>query len=576
MDVMHKCIGRNITLKQDTKQVSVSIPAPEESFIDRRRFDKLLLSLSARSMGSASEELDRDIENGMKDVAEYFKVDRVILWKFSHDEQESRIMHFHSDVDSQAAVTTLDHKDLPYIMGHIHKREVVPISCIDDLPASADIDRQTMQQHGVKSLLAVPLFVGGVPRGALSLSFTRSEHKWSYGEIMQVQRIGNIMSHSLDRKKAEEELRKAYDEITHLRKQLEAENIYLRQEMNIGRELDQLIGQSDAMKYVSFRIQQVASTDSTVLITGETGTGKGMVARAIHQTGSRRNKLMVTVNCASLPANLIESELFGREKGAFTGAHAAQIGRFELADKGTIFLDEIGELPLELQAKLLRVIEDGEFERLGSPHSIKVDVRIIASTNRELSREIHEGRFREDLFYRLNVFPITVPPLRQRKEDIPLLVQYLVEKHMKRMGKHTASVPREAMNTLQKYPWPGNVRELENIIERSVIGTTGHVLRLADLVTAPSAEHLNSSDEDIAFTTASANLLNMEQSHILKTLEETGWRIEGVNGAAELLGLKPSTLRSRMKKLGIRKTPDHQPPLDISRKATSKATTYRG
>jgi transcriptional regulator with GAF, ATPase, and Fis domain len=284
--------------------------------------------------------------------------------------------------------------------------------------------------------------------------------------------------------------------------------------------------------------------NATVLLIGETGTGKGVVARAIHSSSARKDRPMITVNCASLPANLIESELFGRERGAFTGADARQMGRFELADGGTIFLDEIGEMPLELQSKLLRVIQDGEFERLGNPRTIKVNVRIIAASNRNLEEEIKNGRFREDLFYRLNVFPITIPPLRQRKEDIPLLVNHFVAKFNKKIGKKIDSVSKDTLNTLQEYHWPGNVRELESVIERAIITSQGTALQVLDRF-----ESFRKSGEPAEQDVKA--LAELEQDHILQVLQKTGWRIEGKSGAAILLGLNPSTLRARMQKYGI-------------------------
>ncbi len=349
-------------------------------------------------------------------------------------------------------------------------------------------------------------------------------------------------------RKAEDEIRKAYEEIKSLKEKLEMENIYLREEISKVSGFESILGQSDAMKYVFFRIQQVGPTDSTVLITGETGTGKGLVARAIHEASKRRSRSMVIVNCAALPETLIESELFGREKGAFTGADKPRAGRFELADKGTIFLDEIGELPLGLQAKLLRVVESGEFERLGSPRTTRVDVRIIASTNRDLKKEVQEGRFREDLFYRLNVFPISMPPLRQRADDIPVLISHFVAKHSRKLGKSITEIPQKVMKALEDFSWPGNVRELENVIERAVISTRGSVLQLAEPVAAAAPP---SSVRDFK-----EGLAEVERDHILRILNETIWKIEGENGAARILGLRPSTLRSRMKKLGIRKPTD--------------------
>jgi PAS domain S-box-containing protein len=347
-----------------------------------------------------------------------------------------------------------------------------------------------------------------------------------------------------ERKRAEESLRMAFAEINQLKDRLQAENIYLQQEVAREYNFGEIIGQSNAMSYVFFRVEQVAPQDATVLLLGETGTGKGMVARAIHSSSARKDRPMITVNCTSLPANLIESELFGREKGAFTGAIARQMGRFELADGGTIFLDEIGEMPLELQCKLLRVIQDGEFERLGSPRTIKVNVRIIAASNRNLEDEIRDGRFREDLFYRLNVFPITIPPLRQRKEDIPLLVNHFVAKFNKKIGKKITTVPNETMNVLQGYHWPGNVRELESVIERAVITSQGNALQVLDRFDI-SSKTGEQTEQDVKA------LAELEQDHILQVLLKTGWRIEGKNGAALLLGLNPSTLRARMRKYGI-------------------------
>ena len=305
---------------------------------------------------------------------------------------------------------------------------------------------------------------------------------------------------------------------------------------------DLIIGQSDAMRYVMFRIEQVASTDATVLLHGETGTGKELLARAIHHRSPRRAKPFVVVNCAAMPATLIESELFGRERGAFTGAHTSQIGRFELASHGTVFLDEVGELPLEVQPKLLRVLQEGQVDRLGNPRSVDVDVRVVAATNRNLEEEVRAGRFRRDLYYRLNVFPITLPSLSQRREDIPLLVRHLVAKLGIALRKRVDTIPDEVMRALQAHGWPGNVRELENVLQRALILSKGSTLSLGDawlpvLDAPPDGE--------------SARLTDIERRHIVRVLSGTRWRIEGAGGAAQVLGLKPSTLRSRMLKLGV-------------------------
>lgn len=347
--------------------------------------------------------------------------------------------------------------------------------------------------------------------------------------------------------KANEQLSREIAENKQLKDRFQAENIYLHKDIDREFNFGEIIGRSNALEQVFLKVEQVAPQDATVLLLGETGTGKGVVARAIHSRSSRKDRPIITVNCSALPANLIESELFGREKGAFTGSSERQIGRFELADNSTLFLDEIGEMPMELQAKLLRVIQDGEFERLGGPKTIKVDVRIIASTNRKLEEEIRKGRFREDLFYRLNVFPITIPPLRQRKEDVPLLVDFFVAKFNKKTGKKIETVSKDTLNVLQEYDWPGNVRELESIVERAVITSQGTGLRILDrFVNALKTGEQEAQDVK--------GLAELERDHILQVLEKTGWRIEGKKGAAAMLGLNPGTLRSRMKKDGIRRS----------------------
>jgi DNA-binding NtrC family response regulator len=347
-----------------------------------------------------------------------------------------------------------------------------------------------------------------------------------------------------ERKKAEDSLQAAYIEINQLKLRLEAENVYLQNEIAQSHNFGEIIGQSPLLTNVFLLVDQVASMNATVLLLGETGTGKGVIARAIHSRSDRKNRPLITVNCSTLPATLIESELFGREKGAFTGSDARQIGRFELADGGTIFLDEIGELPLELQCKLLRVIQDGEFERLGSPRTIKSDVRILAASNRNLIEEVKSGKFREDLYYRLNVFPITMPTLRQRKEDIPLLVKHFIAKYNKKIGRKIDTVASDTMAVLQEYHWPGNVRELESVIERAVITSQGSTLKVLDQFDTQQKTEVPVGSEVKA-------LGDLEHDHIVKVLQQTGWRIEGKSGAALILGINASTLRARMRKLGI-------------------------
>ena len=351
------------------------------------------------------------------------------------------------------------------------------------------------------------------------------------------------------RKQAELDLKRAYQEIGQLKDRLEAENTYYRAKIQAVDGPSELLGDSDPMKYLRFRINQVAPSSTNVLIQGETGTGKELVAEAIHKLGVRKEKALVKVNCAALPQGLAESELFGHEKGAFTGAQALRRGRFELADGGTLFLDEIGELPLDLQAKLLRVLQSGDFQRVGGDRTLHVDVRIIAATNRDLAKEVAAGRFREDLWYRLNVFPITVPPLRQRKDDIPGLTQAFVVRLCEKAGRKVLEIPRAAIQALVAFSWPGNVRELQNVLEQAVLVSDGDALRLPDALrgSAPAANNDGPG--------ALPSLLDLERNHIVRVLEACSWKLEGDEGAAAILGLKPSTLRSRMAKLGINRPP---------------------
>jgi PAS domain S-box-containing protein len=361
-----------------------------------------------------------------------------------------------------------------------------------------------------------------------------------------------------ERKEAEESLKKALTELQQLKDRLHEENIYLQEEIRVASNFGEIIGRSQALRRVLRQAEQVAPTNTTILLLGETGTGKELLAHAIHNLSPRHKHPLVKVNCTTLPAPLIESELFGHEKGAFTGASAQRHGRFELADGGTIFLDEVGELPLELQAKLLRVLEEGEFERVGSNRTVRVDVRVIAATNRNLAEAVRKGTFRSDLYYRLSIFPITLPPLRDRQEDIPILVTHFVKQLSLKLGKEIETVPQNAMAVLQGYPWPGNIRELRNVIERAVIITQGSKLQLSDSVESQSlgaGPHLPGIPFDSQPTqdNATETLEQSEYNLILRTLKQVYWKIEGPGGAAELLKIHPSTLRTRMKKLGLTK-----------------------
>ena len=369
---------------------------------------------------------------------------------------------------------------------------------------------------------------------SVPVSLTASPIRDSAGRIIGASKISRDIT---DTKRVLVELQKSYAEVKRLEERLHAESVYLRQEIKEIGVFREIVGQSEAIKKVLKKVEQVASTDSVVLITGETGTGKELIARAIHNLSKRKEKVMVKVDCAALPPTLIESELFGREKGAYTGALAKQFGRFETADGSTLFLDEIGELGVEIQAKLLRIVQDGEFERLGSAKTSHVNVRLIAATHRDLPERVKSGTFREDLYYRLNVFPIHVPPLRERPEDIPLLVTAFVQEFERKMGKKIRGVPSRSMDELRCYSWPGNIRELRNVIERAIIVTTGEKLNLQlpkSMISMPTR-----------------TLKEAEYLHILTILRKTGWRIKGPNGAATVLGVKPSTLYAVMRRLHI-------------------------
>ena len=435
------------------------------------------------------------------------------------------------------AIETVSHVPVIVITAQPdHKLRALEAGAKDFISKPFDLVEVTTRIHNI---LEVRLLYKEIENYAKVLEQTVQERT---GELTRA--ILQLSQEVQERTRAEESLQGTYAEIKRLKDRLQAENVYLVQQVDRQFNFGEIIGQSKLLAQVFTKVEQVAPMNATVLLLGETGTGKGVVARAIHGRSTRKDRPMITVNCTTLPATLVESELFGRERGAFTGSDVRQIGRFELADGGTIFLDEIGEMPLELQPKLLRVIQDGEFERLGSPRTIKIDVRIIAATNRNLEDEIRNGRFREDLYYRLNVFPISLPPLRQRKEDISFLVTHFVAKFNKKMSKKIETVSSDTLKALQEYHWPGNVRELESVIERAVIISQGPALQVLDRFDLLPKIEVQAGQGLKA-------LMVLEQDLILQALHKTGWRIDGKNGAALLLGLNPSTLRFRMQKYGI-------------------------
>jgi len=378
--------------------------------------------------------------------------------------------------------------------------------------------------------------VRGLSIGAITLgSLNRSQYSESDADFLM--EVANQIAIAVDNLRAHEETEA-------LKARFEAEAVYLQEEIKTEHNFEEIIGQSRAIRALLKKLEQVAPTDATVLIHGETGTGKELLARAVHDRSRRKTRPLVKVNCGSIPSGLVESELFGHERGAFTGATQQRIGRFELAHGGTIFLDEVTELPLDTQVKLLRILQEGEFERVGSSRTMKVDVRVIAATNRNLQEVVRSGAFRSDLFYRLNVFPLEVPALRERREDIPLLVNFFLGKFSKSVGKEIHGLSQKSMERLVQYGWPGNIRELQNVIERAVVLAKGAIVQIDESMLGAEASAEESTIE---------TLENVERSHIIRALQETQWVIHGKKGAAELLGINPSTLRSRMEKLAIKK-----------------------
>ncbi len=525
---------------------------PEQNPEQRRRFEALLSEISTRFINLPADQIDSGIEDAQRRICELLDLDRSTLWQTGGGEPGAmRLTHSRLPAGSPPAPSQMDASQFfPWATRKVRDGEPVIITKLTDLPPEAGRDQESFSAYGTKSTVLVPLSVGKGPVfGLLGFAATREERHWTNADVDQFRLIAQVFANALARKQAEqtlrmnaEQLKENLREIEGLKQRLERENIYLQEEIKQLVKYTDIVGQSAVLKKVLSQAEQVAKTNSTVLLLGETGTGKELLARAIHSLSSRKSRPLVTVNCASLPPTLIESELFGREKGAYTGALTRMAGRFELADGSTLFLDEIGELPLELQSKILRFLEEGSFERLGSTKPLQVDVRIIAATNRDIDQEVQEGKFRRDLFYRLNVFPIVIPPLRERPEDIPLLVRAVVKEFQKKMGKEVESIPKKTMQALQSYSWPGNVRELRNLVEHAMILSRGKTLDI------PVPKRMSSE------TYAAGNLQDMERTHVKAVLEKTGWRISGPGGAAEVLGVKRTTLQAKMKKLGIKRS----------------------
>lgn len=508
---------------------------------ERLAFERLIADLSSQFANLAADRFDEVIQTTLVRIRQFLEFDRDTFAEFLKDGS--------INVLSSSAIDGIDAMPLgkiPQQLAWYHQQlragEVVIIhSSPDELPPEAAAEAAYARNIGMKTHASIPLRINGRVFGMIAFASFREARRWPVDLIDRIRLIGEIIAQALERKRADEKLGTALAEVKSLKDRLELENTYLRQVAH--EKLPQgLISHSPRFQSVISEVAQVAPTNTTVLLCGETGSGKEVLAQAIHNASTRKDRPIVKVNCAALPATLIESELFGREKGAFTGAIARQAGRFEIADGSTLFLDEIGELPRELQPKLLRVLQEGEFERLGGSRTIKVDVRIIAATNRDLAQAVHEGKFREDLFYRLEVFPIEVPPLRERPEDIPMLSWTFVKELSNSMGKQIEKIATDSMDALIAYSWPGNVRELRNVIERAMILAHGPVLQVK--IGHRPLRPGNGNPMD-------GTLDEAERAHIVRALERCGGRIRGAGGAAGQLGVKPTTLESRMKKLGI-------------------------
>jgi formate hydrogenlyase transcriptional activator len=469
-------------------------------------------------------------------LAKVIRFDRLALSLYDPDAGVLRIVTYAGSYrrqDYTPVGRVLDLKDSPAGLAFLNQKPL--------LRRNLEKERQTSSEerafgHGFQSLCALPLIARGKSIGAITVGSLAKE-QYTEADAEFLQEVANQVALAVENMKA-------YEEIAGLKVRLEAENVYLQEEIKTEYNFDEIIGQSAPLRQLLRNVEQVAPTEATVLIQGETGTGKELVARAVHDRSRRKDRPLVKVNCGTIPAGLVESELFGHEKGAFTGATQRRVGRFELANGGTIFLDEVTELPIDTQVKLLRVLQEGEFERVGSSQTIKVDVRAIAATNRDLKEVVKNGTFRSDLFYRLNVFPLAVPALRERRDDIPLLVNFFLSKFGKKLGKEVRGVSQKSMDSLSRYDWPGNVRELQNIVERAAVLASGPIVQVDE-----SMMRSGETAQELAVDT----LENAERNHILRALNETHWVVHGKKGAAELLGINPSTLRSRMEKLGIKR-----------------------
>lgn len=514
----------------------------DEDFRHRAEFQSLLARLSSKLVRAQPSDVGELLNCGIETVGIRYNLDMISLWWLAEGSKAWRPMHRWSRVDDGYANRELPQDQVPWLGSQLRDGQVVVVDDVDNIPEEASIDLEIFRQRGNQSFVIIPLLIEGMLEGACAFVVTREKRTWSQATIAELRLFAENWAGAIARTTA-------MAEIEQLKNKLQQENLYLREKVKLAHSFNNITGEDPALKRSLEAVEKVAPTDVAVLILGETGTGKELIARSIHRLSGRHDKPMVSVNCPALPGTLIESELFGHEKGAFTGAQTQRLGRFELAHGGTLFLDEVGDLPLELQSKLLRVLQTGEFERIGGSTTIHADVRLIAATNCDLKQAVSEGNFRADLYYRINSFPIHMPPLRERKNDIPLLAEHFVHKHAKRLGKNINVISAKMIIECMNYEWPGNVRELESIIERALISAEDRkVLELpGPLLRGSAGQGPNTQMSD----DSGVDLQAVERAHIVSVLEQTKWKITGEDGAAAILGMPPSTLRSKMKRQGI-------------------------
>ena len=509
--------------------------------VETEQIGKLAVMLSGQLTRMHNlEEILPALGRALDEVAAVVQVDGCRLIEFTDGGSVHNVYYAASATEAsrQEGALTLD----SWLVERLASGDVVSIARPDEIPPEAIALRERARPAGACCILGIPAVAADRVICALMIDSTRAPRRWTPLLTERLHLLAEIFGATLQRRRHETALRASVAVIEQLNARLEADNVYLKEEIKSYHDFDDVVGESAPLRLALARLSQVAPTSSSVLLLGETGTGKELFARALHARSRRQARPLVRVNCAALPPTLVESELFGHEKGAFTGAVATRQGRFELADGGTIFLDEIGDLTPEVQVKFLRVLQEGEFERVGSSRTRRVDVRVIAATHRNLEAAVAAGTFRADLYYRLSVYPIHLPSLRERREDIPRLVWFFIQRHQRELGRQITKVPQTVMDALQHHSWPGNVRELENVVERAMIASSGPLLQLDEPL---ALKNVVSPPEGVD------DLDTVQRLHIESVLQRCGWRINGTGNAAERLGVHPNTLRFRMKKLGV-------------------------